>query len=296
MERFRELEAEDFRVLLAVETGMKTYGYVPFNRIVTISNLPKDEAVYRIQRIHKLRLVRRITVPYEGYSLNYMGYDFLALNVFVKAGFLSAVGSCLGLGKEADVYEALTPRNEEVAIKFHRLGRISFRQTVKFRSYTEPKTFWIFRSKAAAEKEYEALKRLHSCGVSVPKPVAQNRHAVLMGKIIGVRLNELKSIQNPKKVFLGILGNIQKAYKRAGIIHADLSEYNVLLAKDEEIQIIDWPQYVVLSHPQADEFLRRDINNLAKYFWRKFKLKISVENSLNIVKASGKIKKAQIFL
>ncbi len=296
MEKFRELETEDFRVLLAVEIGMKTYGYVPVNRIVAYSNLPEDEAIYRIQRIHRLRLVRRITVPYEGYSLNYMGYDFLALNVFVKADFLSAVGSCLGLGKEADVYEALTPKNEEVAIKFHRLGRISFRQTVKFRNYTEPKTFWIFRSKAAAEKEYEALKKLYSCGVSVPKPVAQNRHAVLMGKIIGVQLNELKSIPNPEKVFLSILRNIQKAYKKAGIIHADLSEYNILLAEDGKIQIIDWPQYVTLSHPQADELLKRDIENLAKYFWRKLKLKISVENSLNIVKKGGKIRKAQIFL
>jgi len=296
MEKFRELEAEDFRILLAVEKGMKTYGYVPTNKIVGYSGLPKEEATYRISRVHKLRLVRRITVPYEGYSLNYMGYDFLALNFFVRSGFLSAVGNCLGLGKEADVYEALTPKNEEVALKFHRLGRISFRQTAKFRDYTKQKTFWIFRSKAAAEKEYEALKRLYSCEVSVPKPVAQNRHAVLMGKILGVQLNELKSIENPEKVFLNILKNVQKAYVKAKIIHTDLSEYNVLVTEEEEVQIIDWPQYVTLNHPQAEILLRRDIENLAKYFWRRFKLKVSVENSLSLIKAGGKIRKAQIFL
>ncbi len=294
MQKFKEVETEDFRVLLAIEIGMKRHEYVPVERIVTYSNLSKEEVLYRIRRIHGLRLVRRISKPYEGYSLNYMGYDFLALNVLVKAGFLSAVGSSIGLGKEADVYEALTPNGEEAAIKFHRLGRISFRQTAKVRSYTKPKTFWLFRSKVAAEKEFEALKKLYGCGVSVPKPIAQNRHVVLMGKIHGIRLVELRFLPNPDEVFLEILKNVRIAYKKAGIIHADLSEYNVLW-EDGNIQIIDWPQHITLDHPRTEELLERDLKNLAKFFERKFKLKISVEHSLDFVKSGGKIKRTQIF-
>jgi len=294
MEKFREMRFEDFRVLVAIEVGMKKHEYVPVDKIVAYSGLSHEKAVYHLQKIHKLRLVRKTTIPYEGYSLNYMGYDFLALNVLVKAGFLQAVGKCLGLGKEADVYEVLTSNGEEAAIKFHRLGRISFRQTAKFRSYTKPKTFWLFRSKVAAEKEFEALKKLYDCGVSVPKPIAQNRHAVLMGKIRGVQLKEIESLPNPEKVFLEIVKNLQKAYKKAKIIHADLSEYNILL-EDGMIQIIDWPQYITLQHPNADKLLERDVKNLTRFFERKFRLKISVEDTLNLIKTGNKIKKAQIF-
>ncbi|RLI30842.1 serine/threonine protein kinase [Candidatus Bathyarchaeota archaeon] len=297
MEKFKEIEAEDFKVLLAIESGMKNYEYVPFEKIVEYSKLPIDKVEYRVNRVSRLRLVRSITSPYRGYCLNYIGYDFLALRFFVNSGFLEAVGGPLGVGKEADVYEALTPEGDVAALKFHRLGRISFRQTAKVRSYGKPKTFWLFRSKIAAEKEYEALKKLYSYGVSVPKPISQNRHAVLMGKIEGIRLIEFKHLKDPENVFLKILENVKLAYRKAGVIHADLSEYNVLLDEEERnIQIIDWPQYVTINHPNAQQILERDLKNISKFFKRKFNLEISFKDVLDFVVLGKPVKKVQIFL
>jgi RIO kinase 1 len=61
------------------------------------------------------------------------------------------------------------------------------------------------------------------------------------------------------------LESIKKLYQRAGIVHSDLSEYNILNYDGEPV-IIDIGQAVVKEHPQADEFLRKDIQNVLNWF------------------------------
>jgi len=284
MHRFKELESRDFRILLAIEAGMDKHEFVPLETAVTYSNLPRDEALYRIRRVDKLSLLRRITSPYSGYSLNYMGYDFLALNAFVKSDKILAIGNSLGLGKEADVYDALTPRRKKAAIKFQRLGRISFRQTRRVRGYTRRRTLWLFRSRLAAEKEFEALTKLFAKKISVPNPIAQNRHVVLMGKIEGVELGRYKILPKPKNTLFRILDNVRKAYKEARIIHADLSKYNILLESKGSIQIIDWSQHITINHPNAETLLKRDVRNIIGHFQREFKTDLLLKDALKFIK------------
>jgi len=284
MRRFKDLEPKDFRVLLAIEAGMEKYEFVPLETAVGYSNLPREEALYRIRRVHKLSLVRGTATPYVGYSLTYPAYDFLALNVFVKSDRIAAMGSSLGLGKEADVYDALTPGGKKVAVKFHRLGRVSFRQTRRVRGYTPRKTLWLFQSRLAAEREYAALRKMFACKVSVPRPIAQNRHAILMGKIEGVELARCKTLPNPKETLLRILGNVKKAYGKARIIHADLSKYNVLVEPGGSVQVIDWPQYVTVDHPNAEALLERDVRNVTEHFAKTFNVAMPVADALNFVK------------
>jgi len=284
MHRFRELDVRDFRVLLAVEAGMERHEFVPLETVIAYTNIPREEALYRIQRVYKRLLLRTISSPYRGYSLNYKGYDYLALNAFVKADIIDAIGSSLGVGKESDIYETLSPKGEKLAVKLQRLGRTSFRQTRRLRGYTRGKAHWLIRSRLAAEKEYKALKKLSACGVQVPKPIAQNRHAILMGKIEGAELAELKSIPYPRKTLLKILEEVKKAYWEAHIIHADLSEYNILMDTAGTIQIIDWPQHVTREHPNAQEFLKRDLDNIIGHFRQKFKVTLTTEESLHLLK------------
>ncbi|WP_309493472.1 RIO1 family regulatory kinase/ATPase [Candidatus Hecatella orcuttiae] len=283
MQRFRQLDPRDFRILLGVETGMTSHEFVPRDLVLSYSNLPPEEALYRLERVEKLGVLRRTSRPYVGYSLNYLGYDFLALNFFVKAELIEALGGSLGLGKEADVYEAFNPQGALLALKFHRLGRISFRQTRRVRGYVKQKALWLFRSKAAAEREYEALEKLHAHGIQVVRPIAQNRHAVLMDKIEGRRLVHVTKLPRPKQTMMEILENIGKAWREAGIIHCDLSEYNVMISPDGSLKIIDWPQYVTATHPNADFLLKRDIQNIWTFFQRKFKIRMTLEEALKIV-------------
>jgi RIO kinase 2 len=286
---FRRLENEDFKVLQVIETGMSKHEFVPKEQIAKFAKLDlARDTDFRLNHLSKLGLIYRMRGPYVGYTLNYAGYDCLAINALVKAGVLEAFGQSLGVGKEADVYDALNPKGERIAVKFHRLGRISFRQTMKKRGYTTEHTGWLFQSKIAAEKEFQALRLLFPYKVAVPVPISQNRHVIAMGMIEGAELAEWKQIRGPEKILKEILRNVRKAYLKAGIIHADLSEYNVILKPNMHILIIDWPQYVTKEHPNAKELLTRDVNNILHYFKRKHMLKVKLNETLKYVTGTSR--------
>jgi RIO kinase 2 len=287
VEVYRKLEPEDLRILQAIELQMKRYEYVPRDVIPKFANLPPQEVTYRLQSLHKKRLIRGWRGAYMGYSLTTAGYDTLAINALVKANILEAFGKPLGVGKEADVYDALTPTGQRVAVKFHRLGRTSFKQTKRKRGYVIRYAYsqdWHQQSQIAAKKEYQALKILYPKGVAVPEPFKQNRHVLVMGMIEGAELFHYPELSNPQAVLKETLFNIRKAYQEAGIIHGDLSPYNIILQPNQHILIIDWPQYVTTRHPNAQELLKRDIRNVLIYFQRKQKLKIKLKEALTYIK------------
>ncbi len=283
---FRKLQPQDFRVLLAIELGMSRYQHVPEDTIPKLANLSQQEITYRLPRLRRLRLIRIWKGPYTGYQLNQAGYDCLAINALVKANTLEAFGKPLGVGKEADVYDALTPSNQQVAVKFHRLGRTSFRQTRRKRTYIAERQHisWLYQSRLAAKKEFEALRLVHIRGVAVPKPIQQNRHVIVMSMIEGTELTNYIQISDPQKLLNEILFNIRKAYLEVGVVHADLSEFNIIVKPDEHILIIDWPQYVKKDHANADQLLKRDLRNVVHFFRRKFDTKIRLKEALAYVK------------
>jgi RIO kinase 2 len=289
VEVFRKLEPEDLRVLQIIETGMSSREYVPKEQIQRYGKVPMDRVDFELSHLDKLGLIYRQKGAYIGYTLNYAAYDCLAINAFVKAGVLEAFGKPLGVGKEADVFDALAPKGLRVAVKFHRLGRISFRQTRRKRGYMIDRAGWLFQSRLAAEKEFEALKLVYRYKVSVPEPICQNRHAIVMGVIEGGELGHWRKLVKPKKVLEEILTNVRTTYLDAGVVHGDLSEYNVIVKPDMHILIIDWPQYVKKDHPNAEELLGRDIKNLVDYFVRKFRLKVNCQKAYDFV--SGKAEK-----
>ena len=288
VQTFRKLESEDFRVLQVIEAAMSKHEFVPKDVIAKFTGFGVEETDFRLNRLSKFRLIRKMHGPYLGYTLNYAGYDCLAINALVKAEVLEAFGKPLGVGKESDVYDALNPKGERIAVKFHRLGRISFRQTIRKRGYTLKKTSWLYQSRLAAEREFQALKLVHPHKVAVPKPISQNRHVLAMGMIEGAELAEWREIQKPEKILKEILCNVRRAYLKAGIIHADLSEYNVILKPNMHILIIDWPQYVTKEHPNAQQLLTRDVKNVLVFFRRKYRLKVKLENALAYIKGQAK--------
>lgn len=282
---YLELQNEDLRVLQAIETLMSQHEYVPKEQISKFTKFHLDrDTDFRLSRLNKLGLIYRLSGSYVGYTMNYAGYDCLAINALVKSGVLEAFGKPLGVGKEADVYDALNPKGERIAVKFHRLGRISFRQTIRKRGYTTQHSVgWLYQSRLAAEREFQALRLLFPFKVAVPEPFSQNRHVVVMGMIEGTELTNWKRLSKPEKILKEILRNVRKAFLKAGVIHGDLSEYNIILQPNKHILIIDWPQFVTREHPNAKEMLKRDVQNVLQYFERKHKLHVGLEESLKYV-------------
>jgi RIO kinase 2 len=285
---FRQLESEDLRILQIIEAAMSKREFVPKEQIAKYAQLPLERIDFTLGRLSKLGLIYSMHGAYVGHTLNYAGYDCLAINAFVKAGLIEAFGQTLGVGKEADVYDALNPEGARIAVKFHRLGRISFRQTRRKRGYVTERAGWLFQSRLAAEREFQALKIVYQHGVAVPEPLSQNRHAIAMGIIEGAELAKWKEIPKPEKVLKEILRNVKKTYLKAGVIHADLSEYNIILKPDMHILIIDWPQYVMANHPNAQQLLMRDVKNVLKYFSRKHRLKVKTREVYAYVTGKGR--------
>lgn len=282
----KELQPEDFKVLHGVERGMMYHEYVPMKEIPKFSGLTIEEVSHRLSRVHGFKLVYRWVGPYTGYALNYDGYDCLALNTLVQANILQSLGKPLGIGKEADVYDALTVKDGRAAVKFHRLGRESFRKTRRVRGYVKGRGHapWLYQSRLAAKREFKALTLLYPQEVSVPKPIAYNRHVLVMGMVEGDPLNTCNILPDAYKVLSEVVENLKAAYLKAGVIHSDLSEYNVILTPSLHVMIIDWPQWVSRDHPNADMLLRRDLSYILKYFRRKHNTSISLEEAIKYVK------------
>lgn len=292
VQTFRKLEIEDLRVLQIIETAMSKREFVPKEQIQKYAKVPMERIDFTLNKLCKLSLIRRMQGAYIGYTINFTGYDCLAINAFVKAGVLEAFGKPLGVGKEADVFDALDPKGTRVAVKFHRLGRISFRQTRRTRGYMLDHAGWLFQSRLAAEKEFQALQLVYGHKVAVPEPISQNRHAIVMGMIEGAELSKWKELEDPTKVLNEILANVKKAYLEAGVVHADLSDYNIIVKPDMHVLIIDWPQFVKKDHPNASDLLTRDIKNVLDFFNRKYRVKVKVEEAVDFV--LGKVEKVEI--
>jgi RIO kinase 2 len=127
------------------------------------------------------------------------------------------------------------------------------------------------------------MQLVYKNGVSVPEPISQNRHVIAMGMIEGAELSKYKEILKPEKILKEILRNVRKAYLKAHVIHADLSEYNIILKPDGHILIIDWPQYVMTNHANAEDLLERDLKNILTFFNRKFTVKVVAKEACDYV-------------
>lgn len=101
---FRYLSSDDFRVLTAIEMGMRNHEIVPVSLIESIAKIKRVNTNKVIANLLKYKLIEHSNLKYDGYSLNYIGYDYLAIHTLMKRGVLMRIGQKLGVGKESDVY------------------------------------------------------------------------------------------------------------------------------------------------------------------------------------------------
>ncbi|MFL2520927.1 MAG: serine/threonine-protein kinase RIO2 [Halobacteriales archaeon] len=278
---FRELEDEDFYLLSGIEHGMRFSQWVDDSKLPDLSGLSSKEIAYRVKRCKKYHLIEQKIIQYKGYRLRFEGYDALALRSFVERGVIEKFGSIIGVGKESEVYEVQSYKS--LALKYHREGYTNFRKVNQNRDYTSKNRHfsWMYTARKAAEKEFEVLETLYP-KVSVPHPIDQNRHAILMEMVDGENLSEVRLERDQIIATLSlILGEVSNAIDK-GYVHSDLSEYNIFV-EEKGVTIFDWPQAVKTSHVNAEELLKRDIENISKYFKRKYPSEIQRMDTKKLV-------------
>ena len=215
----------------------------------------------------------------------------------INRNIVSEVNGCLSTGKEANVYHAISlplqnddsPEAADTtplqrAIKIYKTSILVFKDRDKyvtgeyrFRSgYSKSNNRAMV--KVWAEKEMRNLKRIYNAGIPCPEPVHLRLHVLVMGFLgdkKGTPAPRLKDVELTggdveerwKALYLQLLGYMRILYQTCHLVHADLSEYNILY-HDDKLWLIDVSQSVEHDHPRSLEFLRMDIKNVNDFFGR----------------------------
>ncbi len=289
---YRRLRNDDFRVLRVLDSLLGRYEYVPLEIIERRSSLPPLRLTRALDRLSKVKAIVRKPTPKVSYRITYVGLDLLAVYSLSRKDAIAFLGTRIGTGKESEIYVAKDSSGRLLAVKFYKIGRVSFQKVKRVRQYLVDEPNWMIRSKIAAEREFKALKDLSRYTRFVPKVYAWDRHAVVMDYIKGIELYRYKVAINPKSMLLKILEVVREAYLKVGIVHGDLSEYNIVVSiegNEEVPYIIDWPQYIYREDPQHEAYLRRDVEQLLKFFKRRYHITIDVERAVKYVKGEESI-------
>ena len=199
---------------------------------------------------------------------------------FLNFGVVQTINGCISTGKEANVYHATTAADGDYAVKIYKTSILTFKDrdkyvTGEFRyrhgySRHNPRKM----VKVWAEKEMRNLSRLTSAGVPCPKPIILRRHVLVMTflgqegwpapRVKDVELSESKW----RELYLQCVQLMHTIYHRCKLVHADLSEFNMLYHQ-HQLFIIDVSQSVEHDHPHAMDFLRKDCLNVTEFFRKK---------------------------
>lgn len=270
----RFLSKDDFRVLVAIEMGMRNHELVPIELITSIANLRHGGSHKILSTLLRYKLVAHSNCEYNGYRLSYMGFDILALRALLGRGVIASVGRQIGVGKESDIFEAMDENGNDVILKFHRLGRTSFRAVRRQRDYMQGKSkaSWLFMSRLAAIKEYAFMRALHANGFPTPIPIDQSRHVVAMSKVAGFPMAQIKAgkMEWAEEVFAISLG-ILRRLAEYGLVHCDFNEFNLMVDETGHVTLIDFPQMISTSHLNASEMFARDLQGIVKFFAMKMR-------------------------
>ncbi|KAK9866802.1 hypothetical protein WJX84_002686 [Apatococcus fuscideae] len=261
------LGKEDFRVLTAVEVGQKNHELVPLPLIESIAALRGGGAQRSARNLLRYKLLHHDSAKYDGYRLTPLGYDYLAIKALVNRGAISSVGSQIGVGKESDVFEVMNDEGDLMALKLHRLGRTSFRAVKSKRDYLKHRSSfsWLYLSRLAAAREYSFMVALADQGLPVPKPIDNNRHAVLMSMVPAIPLAQVQELHRPGDTFHQLMALMERLTK-LGLVHCDYNEFNLLVDEQDTVTLIDFPQMVSVSHENSQELFDRDVDCVIKFF------------------------------
>jgi len=211
--------------------------------------------------------------------------DFTNRNIYkmISQGYFEGMIGPISIGKESNVFAAKT-KDGKVIVKIHRLETSDFNRIYDYIKY-DPRYINIKKNRrllifAWAQREYRNLLKAREAGVNVPKPIAFKFNIVLEEFIGDDEVAPQLKNSVPKDLsgfFDKTIENMRKMYK-AGLIHTDLSPFNILNHNEEPV-FIDYSQCTTIENPNSLEYLVRDIKNVCLFF-RKRGMKIDEEEVL----------------
>jgi RIO kinase 1 len=199
----------------------------------------------------------------------------MTIHKLMRKGVIKELVTPIKEGKESKVIAGIG-KDGPIAIKIYAVEAANFGRMEPYLR-GDPRFARVKKDRRAmvnawCRKEFSNLNIAFKAGVAVPEPYAFSNNVLVM-KFVGdvvnnafapcPRLTDTRPV-HPDGLFNEVVANITALYRKAKLVHADLSEYNILLC--DRPYIIDFSQATILEHPNADHFMRRDITNLCRYF------------------------------
>jgi RIO kinase 1 len=223
-------------------------------------------------------MVRNSREEWKTYNSVFDQFTNRLLFRLASQGHFDEMQSIIAPGKEAVVFTA--KRGEDiVAVKIYRLETANFSKMFDYlrvdprlpklgkASVGDPRRRTIF---SWTEREYRNLLLAREAGVPAPMPIAQRDNVLVMtfiGDELAAPTLKRQEPEDPAAFAVEVFDAIV-AYARAGMVHGDLSEYNILNYRESPV-LIDFSHGAPLKAPNSPELLRRDIEKMCIYF-RKF--------------------------
>ena len=196
-----------------------------------------------------------------------------SLEKLISDRILDILDFPISTGKEGNVFRGVTPKKKMVAVKIFRTSTSTFKHISKY-IFGDPRFTSFHKTRRDivyvwTKKEFRNLELLDKIGVRAPKPIVFINNVLIMSYIGNTRKPApmLKDVvlDNPQEIFDTIIEYISKMYKKAKLVHGDVSAFNILIYRKKPY-LIDIGQGVLLGHPNSHEFLARDIHNIVNYF------------------------------
>ena len=227
-------------------------------------------------------VMSRKSRPKEEFKTRHAVFDEFTNRTIYKLitqGHFEGLESPISIGKESNVFSALKKDGTRVMVKIYRLETCDFNRMYDYIK-DDPRYLRIKRGKRNivftwVQREYRNLLKAREANVNVPTPLAFSNNVLVLefvgeGGYIAPKLKD-GIPKNPKDFFGKIISNMRKLHK-AGLVHADLSAFNILNWNEKPV-FIDFSQCSTIESSRAKEYLERDVRNVCNFF-RKLGLKI----------------------
>lgn len=280
-EVYRKLGKHSWSIMDAIFKNLWDYKYVPLNIIAEDARISEEKARAILRQLSDESLVLNRQTDYEGSTFTFYGLSIYSLHRMVRRGVVSAIAKLMGEGKESMVFNCYSEKFGECVIKFHKLGHASFKKVRDKRKYGE--LHFSVLAIRSAKNEFKTLKKLQ--GLAVPEVYAWEGNAVMMQLIDAKELYRVK-VENPAELLEMIVDEVRRFYRR-GIVHGDLSQYNILV-NNEGFWIIDFPQSVgVENEKNWKELLVRDVSNILNYFYKSYRIEKDINSTIEYILSDG---------
>ncbi|KAJ0178425.1 hypothetical protein K1T71_006248 [Dendrolimus kikuchii] len=216
----------------------------------------------------------------------------------LNRGIINEINGCISTGKEANVYHATSKDGKDYAIKIFKTSILVFKDRDKYVSGEYRFRNGYCRSnprkmvRTWAEKEMRNLVRMYNANLSVPEPVILRSHVLVMSFMgeDGWPSPKLKDVEisqsTARLLYRECIIMMWKMFNICKLVHADLSEFNLLYHKGNVV-VIDVSQSVEHDHPHAFEFLRKDCTNISDFFRKRGVATLTVKELFDFITDSS---------